>query len=64
MHLRGTTAQQVNKSRVEGHDGIPHVDGVILLILQHITAAHKQHQHNDMDRDSSELDLQIIQHIF
>lgn len=36
MHLRGTAAQQVDEGGVEGHDGVAHVDYVILLILQHV----------------------------
>lgn len=32
MHLWGTTSQQVNKRRVEGHDGIAHVYHLLLVI--------------------------------
>ena len=30
VHLRRTAAQQINECRVEGHDGVPHVDEVIV----------------------------------
>lgn len=32
MHLWGTTSQQVNERRVEGHDGIAHVYHLHLII--------------------------------
>lgn len=32
MHLWGTTSQQVNERRVEGHDGIAHVYHLLLII--------------------------------
>lgn len=50
MHLRSTAAQQVNESSIEGHDGIAHVDGIIFLLLQHVTATHTNahtHTHNN-----------------
>lgn len=32
MHLRGTTSQQVNERRVEGHDGVAHVYHLLLIV--------------------------------
>lgn len=32
MHLWGTASQQVNERRVEGHDGIAHVNHLLLII--------------------------------
>ena len=32
MHLWGTTSQQVNQRRVEGHDGVPHVYHLLLVV--------------------------------
>lgn len=40
MHLWSTATQQINKCRIEGHDGIAHVDGIIFLFIQHATAVH------------------------
>lgn len=33
MHLRGTAAQQVDEGGVEGHDGVPQVHTVLLMLL-------------------------------
>lgn len=33
MHLGGTAAQQIDKGRVEGHDGVSQVDTVLLMLL-------------------------------
>ena len=33
VHLRRAAAQQVDERGVEGHDGVAHVDGVVLLVL-------------------------------
>lgn len=32
MHLWGTTSQQVNERRVEGHDSIAHVNNLLLIV--------------------------------
>lgn len=37
MHLRSAAAQQVDKGRVEGHDGVPHVNEVIIIVLKDIS---------------------------
>ena len=33
VHLWSTAPQQVNEGRVEGHDGVPQVDLVLLVLL-------------------------------
>ena len=33
MHLRGAATQQIDEGGVEGHDGVPQVDAVLLLLL-------------------------------
>lgn len=37
LHLRSAAPQQVDKGRVKGHDGVPHMDKVILAILDSIS---------------------------
>lgn len=37
MHLRSTATEQVNKSWVEGHDGVPHVNDIIIAVLDNIS---------------------------
>lgn len=32
MHLWGTASQQVNKCRVEGHDGVARVNHLLLIV--------------------------------
>ena len=32
VHLRGASAQQVDQSRVEGHDGVPHVHHLLFVL--------------------------------
>lgn len=34
MHLGSAASQQVDQSCVKGHDGVPHVDSVVLLLLR------------------------------
>lgn len=38
MHLRSAAAQQVYKSGVKGHDGMSHMDDIIIIIVKSITA--------------------------
>lgn len=47
VHLWSAAAQQIDQSRVEGHDGVSHVNGVVLLFLHDvITMRHTdRHQH-------------------
>jgi hypothetical protein len=33
VHFRSTATKQVNQSCVEGHDRVPHVDGIIFLLF-------------------------------
>ena len=33
MHLRGAASQQVDEGGVEGHDGVPQMDAVLLVLL-------------------------------
>lgn len=42
MHLWRTASQQVNEGWVKGHDGVAHVDCVILLVLHSIAPAERQ----------------------
>lgn len=43
MHLWSTAPQQVDKSWIEGHDGVPHVDEVIITVLDKISVTQKNH---------------------
>lgn len=43
MDLWTTAAKQVNKGRVEGHDGMPHVNEVIIIILDNISVMGNNH---------------------
>lgn len=45
MHLRSTATEQVNKSWVEGHDGVPHVNDIIIAVLDNISIT--GHNHNN-----------------
>lgn len=37
MHLWSTAAKQVNKGRVKGQNGMPHVNEVIIIVLGNIS---------------------------
>lgn len=43
MHLWSATAQQVNKGWVEGHDGMPHMNEVIIMVLDDISVTGNNH---------------------
>lgn len=43
MHLWSTAPQQVDKSGVEGHDGVPHVNEVIIIVLDKISVTRNNH---------------------
>jgi len=43
MHLWSAAPQQVNKGRVEGHDGVPHVNEVVIIVLDTISVTTINH---------------------
>lgn len=55
VHLWSTAAQQVDKSRVEGHDRVPHVNEIIIIVLDNISVIRNNHTGQKFDMNYNKL---------